>query len=577
MNIIKENKNNIYFSILIIALISSIGVEPNALFNIINDFSLSQVSDYTIKKLFIDSVNLFRTFSPVLCLIFFFIYFLKNNDQLKNTISVTNFILFCYFFSSILGFLINFNFENIQQGFREIWLGTYLGLQSLGFVLVLFFLNSFTEENYKKYLKLIFVVIFLVYLVFAFFNIKLFLFDDPNLSLYAINYNVNGIAMEHAVPRSTGISRIFILMYIFSIVFLFNYNFQNKKLKIFFLSLLVLLIITLIILLNSRLSILFLMVVTLFCLIIYRKNFFFKIFILIIISIFTYVIISIFPSIKYKIYLDNQLNKIQTNCKININYENFDEDQLIELSRFGLFFKESDCQKIKEFIFLKEHNYVNEQESRKQYEQLKVEGYKGSFLDFLKSKIKIKPNIRKKDRKKKELSFKYNTRFLDPYQKSLVKEFKTTDQNDNLPETCPYYDHKINLVLTGRLCHWYIILKEVKFQFFGKGPAHDRKIAKWGASSGLIYAYVNSGLIGIIFYFYFLIRLIFFGTQFLIIKFNGSRNYNKNNTLNDIFLIILLFFTFRSFFEISFGYWGVDQLIFLSLFIYYEKFAYIKN
>ena len=64
---------------------------------------------------------------------------------------------------------------------------------------------------------------------FAYLNIKLYLFDDPNLSLYSINYNVNGIAMEHSVPRSTGISRVFIVMYIFSLVLLFNYKFWRIK------------------------------------------------------------------------------------------------------------------------------------------------------------------------------------------------------------------------------------------------------------------------------------------------------------------------------------------------------------
>ena len=36
-----------------------------------------------------------------------------------------------------------------------------------------------------------------------------------------------------------------------------------------------------------------------------------------------------------------------------------------------------------------------EQEFREQYEQLKKEGYKGSYLDFLKSEIEIKRAIKK--------------------------------------------------------------------------------------------------------------------------------------------------------------------------------------
>ena len=191
--------------------------------------------------------------------------------------------------------------------------------------------------------------------------------------------------------------------------------------------------------------------------------------------------------------------------------------------------------------------------------------------------IKHISTLTKDTKQENEFTYKFNNRFLNPYQKDLITELKTTSQNDNLPEACPYYNHKINLVLTGRLCHWYIILNEVRFQIVGKGPAYDRKIAKWGASNSLIYSYVNSGLVGIIFYFYLLLKLIVFGIQFLKMKFNKIDSYNKNNIYNDTFFIILLFFTFRSFFEVSFGYWGVDQLLFLSLFIYYEKFIYLKN
>ena len=41
--------------------------------------------------------------------------------------------------------------------------------------------------------------------------------------------------------------------------------------------------------------------------------------------------------------------------------------------------------------------------------------------------------------------------------------------------------------------------------------------------------------------------------------------------------MILFFLLLRSILEGSFAYFGIDQLIFISIFIYYEKYIYKNN
>ncbi len=139
---------------------------------------------------------------------------------------------------------------------------------------------------------------------------------------------------------------------------------------------------------------------------------------------------------------------------------------------------------------------------------------------------------------------------------------------------CPYLESKINNLLTGRLCHWYTLLNETGIIVLGNGPKFDRNVVKWGASSALIYSYVTSGIFGLIFYIYISIKFLFFSFEF--IKFRFFKKSFKTPIIKQIFYMILFFLLLRSILEGSFAYFGIDQLIFISIFIYYEKYIY-KN
>lgn len=139
---------------------------------------------------------------------------------------------------------------------------------------------------------------------------------------------------------------------------------------------------------------------------------------------------------------------------------------------------------------------------------------------------------------------------------------------------CPYLETKLNNLLTGRLCHWYTLLDTTGIQIFGNGPKFDRNVVKWGASSAAVYSYVTSGIFGIIFYIYVSIKFLFFAYEFIKLRF--SKNSFHTPVIKQIFIVILFFLLLRSILEGSFAYWGVDQLIFISVFIYYEKYIYKK-
>ena len=155
-----------------------------------------------------------------------------------------------------------------------------------------------------------------------------------------------------------------------------------------------------------------------------------------------------------------------------------------------------------------------------------------------------------------------------------LKKINEVIRFSNTLINCPYLETKINNILTGRLCHWYTLLNEMGVKILGNGPKFDRNVVKWGASSALIYSYVTSGIFGLIFYIYICIKFLLFTFEF--IKFRFFKKSFKTPIIKQIFYMILFFLLLRSILEGSFAYFGIDQLIFISIFIYYEKYIY-KN
>ena len=125
----------------------------------------------------------------------------------------------------------------------------------------------------------------------------------------------------------------------------------------------------------------------------------------------------------------------------------------------------------------------------------------------------------------------------------------------------------INNLLTGRYCHWIYVFSKINLSILGYGPQADRVFIKWGVSNGLIYSYICAGILGIIFYFYFIFSSLK-TIKNLIIK---KKPLIKDNNLAIYSILIFFCMCLRSITENSFTMFGIDQILF------FITFFYIKN
>ena len=129
---------------------------------------------------------------------------------------------------------------------------------------------------------------------------------------------------------------------------------------------------------------------------------------------------------------------------------------------------------------------------------------------------------------------------------------------------------------TGRTEKWETIINHdqnlISF-IFGNGPEYDRKILNkiefknFGndAANCILYLYLCGGLLSVI------ITLIFgFSQMYLFYIF-----LRKIDKFKDVYILIsvkiFLFIAIRSFFENSFGYWSIDQMLFILSGIYWNS------
>ena len=622
---IKQNKEIILISIISLFLMASLGIEAGYKWDpfdklLIEAFSLETILSF-IKQIF----NLGRTFAPIICFVFLFFYFLLNMKKTSESLNLTIIILLSYSVFGVLGYFINIDVYENNKSFEQLWRNTYLGIQSVSFFLLLLLVATSSKKNFETYLKIIFFIVFLVYGYFTYLNLINYFFEVPNYNLYATDYNVNGSLLGYEVPRSSGISRVYLILVIGIIIYLFNED-NKKKINIIFYFFLPV-IISLIFLLNSRTTVLSLFLMTFLIFISGYKNFFQKIGLILLISLISYIFLAITPKIKNQIFFKTQYNNINQICDLNL------QENLFFLNKVDIYYldRSSKCSnKLKiyaDFIspIYKKLNYENSSISLNQkvlsiikYLLIPERNLVGSRITIKDIKIQeqavekenntinnlIKTNdqiintteSQKLNRSSNDELFLYLTsktieelatetmpnllvqkEKLDKLNKSktltekerLLVIKKLREVNNAIRYTgkindCAYLDSRMNNLLTGRLCHWIVLLDETGFKFFGNGPKFDRHIVKWGASSGLVYSYVTSGIFGIIFYLYICAKFILFAIEFCKNRFI---NFNSKLSIRNQFIFIIIFYLLiRSIIEVGFGYWGVDQLIFLSLF-----------
>ena len=694
---LKKEKNNLIIALITLSMIGSLGIEAGQFrdinsyvyFNIVLNTDEGGFPLAVIKTI----VNFGRIFSPLICLIFLFIYFLINFKEIKVHINLSIIIFLAYAIFGIVGFFINMDLYYYESYYENVWRNSYLSLQSITFFLLILLLLSLPKKNFDNYLKLVFFVIFLVYAYFSFLNLNNYIFDVPNYDLYATDYNVNALLMGYEVPRSSGIARIYLICIIFILFFLLNLKFKKNYNIIFFTILPI--IISLVFLLNSRTAILSLFLMSFLIFLISERSFFYKIVICILISIISYSLLVIIPKSKNKIFYSTQIDNYLLECNFKIRRENLSNSIKQDIYHHFVQYKEdTKCSEISLIQIEKffPELFINDREMY--FTNRNVVNKKTGFLDLLNFFFKpmegftetrinsadkkniylerkkneeafqkiiteknfslLDTNLLSPDDSKNLLSpddsenllspddnenldtktyiiapddykkFNYNKevklidikssiyRYIDIFsqsseelssepvalakqQKSILDRLlldKSLTKNEriivviklkrvneiirftNTLIDCPYLENKINNLLTGRLCHWYTLLNETGIKIFGNGPKFDRNVLKWGASSAPLYSYVTSGIFGLIFYLYVSIKFLFFTYESIKLRF--KKNSFKTPIVKQIFIMILFFLLIRSTLEGSFAYWGVDQLIFISLFVYYEKYIYRK-
>ena len=131
-----------------------------------------------------------------------------------------------------------------------------------------------------------------------------------------------------------------------------------------------------------------------------------------------------------------------------------------------------------------------------------------------------------------------------------------------------------NQVMTtsGRINDWKKIIDKFNYKdnlFFGYGVQGDRYLINQTASNGLMYTFVSSGIIGLIF---FLILSLISGIQILKYLFVNT----KKELIGQFSFFIILIILIRSLVETSYSLFGVDLMLFYTGFILMQRHGHLK-
>ncbi|MAV82475.1 MAG: hypothetical protein CMI90_03300 [Pelagibacteraceae bacterium] len=136
----------------------------------------------------------------------------------------------------------------------------------------------------------------------------------------------------------------------------------------------------------------------------------------------------------------------------------------------------------------------------------------------------------------------------------------------------PIRQFKIESISSGRFEDWFLIFDNFPKEkyFFGFGAQGDRYLIDQSASNGFIYAFVSSGIFGLIIYSIF-IYIIFLKSIKMVLNF---KNINIDSIYISLIIIILIL---RSFIETSVAVFSLDLIILLSCLIMINNDYKIKN
>lgn len=448
-------------------------------------------------------INIVRAILPYLIIIFF-LFFLKPISKIIENFDIVLKLFFIYGIAQLSGlFYIG---DNLHEHYWAVCL----------FSVIIFFNYIQNKNDEKLYNNILFfniIFTFSVFIIFLFLMFKTNLFSHNLLySSYAFSFNYNFEQM----PRSSGISRMSLVLFIFLNSFYFFCNSKKIKITIFIINIF---LVSIILLMQSRGGILSLFVSLvainlLFNFQSYKKR---LVYIFLIISV-PILIFATYPSLK-NILIEKYGEKIKA-------YHGIEEFKIKNL-QFN----------IREDLFVNDPNDTLENKigrfSTNRY-------YAWNFLTTVFFEKNLSNNI--KDILSKEsfdlnaFNFKKKYNFLTGYGPQADRHFLLN--NNELNPTMP-----------------------------GPFGAH--------ASNGYIYSLVCSGIIG--FLIFVLLNIIVF-YKILKIFFNNKSVYFNTNAYLSASILIVLFLQFRILFENSYSVFGVDMLLlFSSYLIIANEYKKLKN
>ena len=603
--ILQVNKHKIIYILTFALLMSSIGIEPNIFINFAETLKIRLAENKGIIYFIVAGI---RSSAPILTIIIAAILILKKSKKIKY--DFTFLVFFTYGLCTIIGFFLNIGMYATVSNFDNSWINNFLVLQSLSFFLLLYAMYL-DDLNFNYIIYFLFLSLFIIYSYFTTMALKE-LFSVSNSFLYTSDYLTNGELWSGAVPRSSGLARIVSLFSIINIILLLNYDLKKRNILILIITFSILYF--LMIILQSRTP--FYTINFLTCFIFFisiHKKFWKNLNILLLICGVVFIIAKTFPLAKNYISSYNVLRNAIDQCAIEMSPFKISKlNQELIYSKFfeNLKLDKIDCEKLKEsevnFIF--KLIFISEKSDIKNFDRTKYSSdldynvntllYDEKTLIKKLSQLKYEFQIINLENikdfsellEKRIIQKKLILNYIDEYKdylltkrdlQNLIYEFFKLNNREISQirlNKCPFVDTKLNEILTGRICHNYIALTDVGLQIFGKGARYDRTTLKWGASNTLVYSYLSAGIFGIIFYLHICYLFILFLLAFIK---NTLKSKNKYLTIEEILgqslFFIIIFFLIRSVVEISFGYFGIDQLIFITCLIYYKKFIFNKS
>jgi hypothetical protein len=488
------------------------------------------------------NINAIRITIFLFSFLFLFFLFLKNYKKIK----LSNSIFFLYLLIFIIqsNFIFTKNFGQLIANSNVFFSGNFpdiiayinvlsvgLEIQSIymmiGSIGAIIYFIIFNDKKYEKIVKnqiiITSLIIGSVYLYFSIDIIIEYFTNDKLLMLYHSKVLNSGKFFGYEMTRSTGISRIFVMISIITLLFLFR--FKNNYLKILG-FLLIIFLNTTIILLSSRFGIYSYIIIMLIIMLFIKISYLNKIIIIITISFIPYFIQDTFK--QYKLYtliktgnVNNTLNKID-NVNNTLNKIDNVNNTLNKIDNVNNTYN---------FPFLEVITRSN-----KSYEKVKKK--------MINESVSINRNLIKKNKE------------------NNLYQIDTTGRVD-------IWKKIYNLTLDNNVNFW-----------IGNGYQADRKLLTssdyknanfYGSniSNALLHIFVCSGLIGVFIFLYINLKILIRIFQFYFIE-KIFLNYNANFRLIIAINIVLLLYL-RCLVEISIAYYNIDFLIFLMCLYIIDK------